>query len=257
MSRTQITHDGVHLDVDLYPVSGVGSPAALVLPGGGFREHTGHDGAGYARWFNSIGFGAVVLRYRLRPDPFPLAVQQARAALDALQCSVLLPGTDGSRVGVIGSSAGGLLAGLLATGAVLSSERPSDHVPRPRFHIQSYGLADLSLLPRAAVEELLGNSAHLARALSPITHIDAHTASTFVWSTAQDGPGLPNALAWTQALADHEVPVELHIFPEGRHGVGLADGTAYGPHGHQAIPHTARWATACHQWLKWILRGDD
>lgn len=79
------------LDVDLYPVEGDHpSPAILVLPGGGFREHTAHDGEGYARWANTLGIAAVVLRYRLVPDPFPLALQQARNTLDDLQSGHLL-----------------------------------------------------------------------------------------------------------------------------------------------------------------------
>lgn len=72
-------HDGVALDADTYPGPIPGSPGVLVLPGGGFREHTEHDGEGYARWLNGLGFGAVVLRYQLRPDPLPLSLQQAAA----------------------------------------------------------------------------------------------------------------------------------------------------------------------------------
>ena len=245
----RIQHDGVDLDVDLHPGPVPGSGAVLVLPGGGFREHTGHDGAGYARWLNTIGLGAVVLRYRLRPDPFPLALQQARATLGALQRSALLPAVDPARVGVVGSSAGGLLAGLLATGATLSIEPPAGQPPRPAFQIQSYGLADLGLLPPGAVAALLGDAVDLATELSPITHVDASTAPTFVWATAQDGPGLPNALAWTRVLAEHAVPVELHVYPEGGHGVGLADGVGHGEHGRLAIPHTAQWSQACRRWL--------
>lgn len=244
-----VEHDGVALDVDLHPGPVPGSGAVLVLPGGGFREHTGHDGTGYARWLTTMGLGAVVLRYRLRPDPFPLAVQQARAALGALQHSALLPDVDPARVGVIGSSAGGLLAGLLATGATLSIEPPVDRPPRPAFQIQSYGLADLGLLPAGAVAALLGDAVHLAGELSPVTHVDASTAPTFVWATAQDGPGLPNALAWTRVLAEHAVPVELHVYPEGGHGLGLADGVSYGGHGRLAVPHTAQWSRACRRWL--------
>ena len=246
------------LDLDLHPVPGEQQPAVLVLPGGGFREHTDHDGTGYARWLNTLGIGAVVLRCRLRPDPFPLALQQARVALAAVQDGVLLPGADFRRVGVIGSSAGGLLAGLLATGAVLSVEPARRRVPRPAFQVQSYGIADLGLIPQEAVAALLGDDVHLVRELSPITHVDARTAPTFVWSTAQDPPGLPNALAWAGALAAAEVAVELHVYPEGGHGVGLADGVAYGSHGRTAIPHTAAWTTACRTWLRHQrVLGDD
>lgn len=252
MSRTVIEHDDIELDLDVFRVDGAPT-AVLVLPGGGFREHTDHDGTGYARWLNSIGITAAVLRYALRPDPFPLALQQSRAALSALQRLAVDPHVDPQRVGVIGSSAGGLLAGLLATGAVLSIEPEPPHRPRPRFHIQAYGLADLALLPEQAVEALLGERHHLAAELSPITHVDDSTAPTFVWATAQDPPGLPNALAWTSGLAQAGVPVETHIYPEGHHGVGLADGVAYGEHGRQSIPHTAQWAEACRQWIAFTL----
>lgn len=239
------------LDVDLYPVEGDHpSPAILVLPGGGFREHTAHDGEGYARWANTLGIAAVVLRYRLVPDPFPLALQQARNTLDDLQSGHLLPNVDADKTGVIGSSAGGLLAGLLATGTVLSIENRTHAPPRPAFHIQSYGLADLTLLPAAAVGALLGDQMELATELSPARHIDDMTPPSFIWATARDGPGLPNALEWTRALAQEEVPVELHIYPDGSHGVGLADGVPYGRHGHQELPHTARWTAACAQWLR-------
>lgn len=242
-------------DLLRFPVEGAGI-AALVLPGGGFREHTEHDGIGYAHWLNRIGISAAVLRYRLRPDPFPLALQQARAAMDWMQRSDR-PGFTGCTVGVIGSSAGGLLAGLLATGAVLSIENSPQRVPRPAFQVQCYGLADLALLPPSAVEALLGDHVGLARELSPVSHIDNRTSPSFIWATAGDPPGLPNALAWTQALAEHEVPVELHIYPEGWHGVGLADGVAYGEHGHQHLPHTATWTSACQLWLAHITSRQD
>ena len=251
---------GMALDLDLYPALTGGGGAVLVLPGGGFREHTAHDGLGYARWLNSIGLGAVVLHYQLGPSPFPLALQQARAALGGLQDGKLLTDVNPAHVGVVGSSAGGLLAGLLASGATLTVEPAPNRVPRPAFQIQCYGVADLRLLPPDAVAALVGDDADLVRQLSPVTHVDASTAPTFVWATAQDGPGLPNALAWAQALADHQVPVELHVYPEGGHGVGLADGVAYGEHGRRAIPHTAQWTEACRRWLATLAvvdRADD
>ncbi len=236
-----ISHDGMDLDVDLYraadeiptrccPLVGVDTrppdpshgdgdsprPAVLVLPGGGFREHTEHDGEGYARWLNRLGLHAVVLRYKLVPDPFPLALQQARSALTALRAGALLEVVDPDHVGLIGASAGGLLAGLLATGAVLPDEDVTESGRRPDFHIQSYGLVDLRLIPDGAVEALLGDKIGWRDALSPVTHVDAETSPTFVWATAQDPPGLPNALEWARVLAEHDVPVELRASVEMR-----------------------------------------
>lgn len=246
-----ISHHPVDLDLDLYPLPKESRhrPAVLVLPGGGFREHTEHDGQGFAHWLNRMGLHAVVLKYQLVPDPFPLALAQSRAALDALRSGVLMANVDASQVGVIGSSAGGLLAGLLATGVTLSAEEAPHLTGHPDFHIQSYGLADLALLPPSAVEALLGDNIGWRDELSPAQHVDDATPPTFVWATASDPPGLPNALEWARALATHDIPVELHIYPEGWHGVGLANGVAYGPHGKENIPHTAEWATRCREWL--------
>lgn len=255
ISHAPIEIDGIGVDVDLYPLDDAGPsrPAVLVLPGGGFREHTEHDGEGFARWLNGIGLHAVVCRYALVPDPFPLALQQSRAALAALRQGQFFHGVDPQRVGVIGSSAGGLLAGLLATGAVLTSEATPEPWLRPDFHIQAYGLVDLQLLPDAAVEALLGERMGWRDELSPSNHVDSATSPSFIWATAEDPPGLPNALEWARVLAKHDVPVELHIYPHGWHGLGLANGVAYGEHGHLVDEHTARWSVACRDWL--VHRG--
>jgi acetyl esterase/lipase len=227
-------------------------PAILVLPGGGYREHAEHEGEGYARWLSGLGVHAFVLRYRLLPHRFPAPLQDARAGLNHVRRGdhglAIAPG----RVGVVGSSAGGHLAGLLLAGTVLSvEEHPAEEPPRPDFAVLAYALADFDLVPQEAVAALLGEDLlPLAGELSPARHLDDRACPTFVWATAQDPPGLPNALAWTQALADAGAAVELHVYPEGGHGLGLADGVRYGRHGATCIPHTAQWAAACESWMR-------
>jgi len=225
-------------------------PAVLVLPGGGYREHTEHDGEGHARWSSRLGCHAFVLHCRLLPHRFPAPLQDARAALDHVRGGEHGPAVDPGRVGVIGSSAGGHLAGLLLAGAVLSIEDPPLRPPRPDFAVLAYALADLALLPEAAVAALLGDLVGVADELSPARHLAGAVCPVFVRATAQDGPGLPNALAWTRALADAGAPVELHVYPEGGHGVGLADGVRHGDHGGVRIPHTARWTADCERWMR-------
>ncbi|WP_305787051.1 alpha/beta hydrolase [Symbioplanes lichenis] len=217
-------------------------PAVLVLPGGGYRFHAEHEGEGYARWLSGIGLDAYVLRYPLPGEhPFPAPLVAGRAALDQLR------ERGHEKVGVIGSSAGGHLAGLLATGTVLPGEDVTP--PRPDFAVLAYAPADLRLLPDAPVSFILGGRMELREALSPALHVDAATCPTFLWATAEDPPGFPNALAMASALFSAGVPVELHIYPHGRHGLGLADGVRYGDHGDLHVPHTARWAEACAAWI--------
>ncbi len=224
-------------------------PAVLVLPGGGYRIHTEHEGEGYARWLSDIGLHAFVLRYPLMTDHrFPAPLESGRTALQWIR-----NGEHGlhvsEHVGVIGSSAGGHLAGLLATGTVLSTEQLVAPPPRPDFAILAYSPADLHLLPDEPVHWILDGRMELREELSPARNIDADTCPTFLWATAEDPPGFPNALAYASALFDARVPVELHIYPRGWHGLGLANGVAYGAHGDIDIPHTARWAEACQAWL--------
>lgn len=226
-------------------------PSVLVLPGGRFQELPPHEGEGYARWLSSIGLNAFVLEYRLLPERFPAPLVDARAGLDYIRTGDHGLPTD--RVGVIGSSAGGQLAGLLMTGQVLSIEEGVADPPRPDFAILAYALADLDLLPPVAVETLLGELISIKDELSPAKHVDSSVCPTFVWAGAQDPPGLPNALEWTRVLAAAAVPVETHVYPTGTHGIGLADGVEYGGKEHFFIArdeHTASWTTACEAWLR-------
>jgi acetyl esterase/lipase len=224
-------------------------PAVLVLPGGGYRFHAEHEGEGYARWLSGLGLHAFVLRYPLMTDHrYPAPLESGRAALDLIRAGG--HGLEvGRSVGVIGSSAGGHLAGLLATGTVMSAERLTGPPPRPDFAILAYSLADLALLPDAPVGFVLDGRMELRAELSPARNIDAETCPTFLWATAEDPPGFPNALAYATALVAAGIPVELHIYPHGGHGLGLANGVAYGDHGAVHLPHTARWAGACEAWL--------
>lgn len=224
-------------------------PAVLVLPGGGYRFHTEHEGEGYARWLSGIGLHAFVLRYPLMTGHrFPAPLESGRAALEWIRGGE--HGLDvGECVGVIGSSAGGHLAALLATGTELPAEQLVAPPPRPDFAILAYSPADLYLLPDAPVEWILDGRMELREELSPARNIDADTCPAFLWATAEDPPGFPNALAYATALFEAGIPVELHIYPRCRHGLGLANGVAYGAHGDIHIPHTARWAQACEAWL--------
>ncbi|MEV6599857.1 alpha/beta hydrolase [Actinoplanes sp. NPDC051346] len=245
-------HASGELDVTTYPAHERfhgPRPAVLVLPGGAYRFHPEHEGEGYARWLSDIGLHAFVLRYPLMTEHrFPAPLESCRAALEWIRGGE--HGLNvGEHVGVIGSSSGGHLAGLLATGTVLSTERLAAPPPRPDFAVLAYSPADLFLLPDEPVEWILDGRMEWREELSPARNIDGDTCPTFLWATAEDPPGFPNSLAYASALFEAGIPVELHIYPRGWHGLGLANGVAYGGHGDIHIPHTAQWARACEAWL--------
>jgi acetyl esterase/lipase len=79
----------------------------IVLPGGGYTEHAAHEGEPVVKWLQGLGLEASVFRYPLRVrHPVPL---------HALQAEIRRLRQDGvTRVGLIGFSAGGHLAGMAA-----------------------------------------------------------------------------------------------------------------------------------------------
>ncbi|MCE0534067.1 alpha/beta hydrolase [Kineosporia rhizophila] len=243
------------IDVVPAPVAGP-RPAVLVFPGGAYRFHAPHEGAGVAHWFASIGVHAFTFRYPFPSEtdwPGPLVA--ARQALDWVRGGE--HGLDVGKVGVFGASAGGHLAGLLATGAVLSLDAPGTSPPRPEFSVLAYSVADLKLLPDAPVEAMTNGRLHLRDEFSPVTHISPGTGPVFAWCTLNDPPGLPNTLELVRACAAAGVSCEIHVFPEGYHGIGLADGVSWGeaPEGERmpplvSIPHTAGWTDLCERWLR-------
>jgi hypothetical protein len=82
---------------------------------------------------------------------------------------------------------------------------------------------------RIHAEHAGGGYARRLSESSPARRLDDRACPTCVRTTAGGPPGLPDAQAWTQALA-HAV----------RHGEP----------GESRIPHTARWPSACTAWLR-------
>lgn len=79
------------------------------------------------------------------------------------------------------------------------------------------------------------------------------TPPTFLWHTAKDNAvPVANTLVYGQALAEHGVPFEMHIFPEGAHGLATADGVT-----NDSIPagvgKNALWLPLAKEWLKGIF----
>jgi acetyl esterase/lipase len=222
------------LDLDVLPSSRPGHrPAMLVLPGGGYVGHASHESEPVAAWLAGLGIHAVVLRYRVAPHQHPAPLEDARAALDWIRDGSHGLELDRERVGVLGFSAGGHLAASLA-----NEPRPPD------LSVLGYPVISLVDEPhQGSVDALLGHGADAGRraAHSADRRVHAGTPPAFVWHTADDAAvPVGHSLRYTAALAAVAVPVELHVFPRGRHGLGLA----------AELPDVARWTGLCERWLE-------
>ena len=227
------------LPPEVFSAAGDGvRPAVLILPGGGYQTLAGHEGAGYARWLSGLGLHAFVLAYPVAPHRHPEPIDAAVAALTYVRSGDHGLAVDPQRVGVIGSSAGGHLAGCLSVGVA------GPQAPRPDFAILCYPVISfLAESHQGSADNLLGPGSSVAErtALSLETRVDGRTPPTFVWSTADDeAVPVSNSLRYAKALVDAAVSTELHVLPHGRHGLGLAPDE----------PDVAIWAGLCETWLR-------
>lgn len=90
--------------------------SVLILPGGGYgMVSSPKEGHRPAMYLSSHGIAAAVLEYRHAPQRHPVPLMDAQRGLRLLRSLASENGLDEARVGVLGFSAGGHLAGSLAT----------------------------------------------------------------------------------------------------------------------------------------------
>lgn len=202
------------------------SAAVLIFAGGGYSHRSRHEGEGYARKLNSWGMDAFVLDYRVAPCRFPLPLLDARRAMRFIRSNAQRFGVDGGRIAVMGSSAGGHLAALLSTYKNAIEGEGTDETDGedfiPNMQILCYPVIDIEG-HRGSFENLLGEDIERHAELTPTQHIDGGTPRAFIWHTATDPiVDVNNTLRYAERLHECGIPFELHVYPIGTHGAGLA-----------------------------------
>jgi acetyl esterase/lipase len=219
-----------------YPAVGPGvRSAVIVLPGGGYtRLMTEKEGGVEARWLAARGVAAFVLQYRLSPEyRYPVPMMDGARAVRYVRSHAADFGIEPERIGVWGFSAGGNLAGYLATEPAERALANADPVERvtahPDFAIFSYARLTLEeSVPRPNnMEALLGDhpTPQMLDTISFARHVTKETSPSFLYSTTADQTvNSLNATAYYDAMKRAGVPVELHIFELGTHGTGMGQG---------------------------------
>jgi len=204
--------------------------AVIICPGGSYRVlvYQG-EGIAIAKEFVKQGVAAFILKYRL-PNDSILVDKKIGPLQDALQAIKLVRENarkwkvNVNKVGVIGFSAGGHLASTLATHY---SERLIDNNSvtnlRPDFQILIYPVISMqdSLAHPDSRANLLGKNPDKETIdhFSNERMIDANTPPAYIIHAADDKVvDVDNSIVYFEALRHHNVPVELHIYPEGDHG---------------------------------------
>ncbi len=208
--------------------------AVVICPGGGYwRLAMDHEGEQVARWFQSRGIHAFVLKYRLGQYGYrhPSMMLDGQRAMRTVRSIAAARGIDPGKVGIMGFSAGGHLASTVATHFDLGDSTASDPVDRyscqPNFCILGYPVISMlePLVHEGSRNNLLGKEAsfELMYELSNENQVKPGTPPTFLVHTTADQSVIPeNSIMYYLALRRAEIPAELHIYQEGRHGLGMS-----------------------------------
>jgi acetyl esterase/lipase len=214
-----------------------GRPAILICPGGGYTglamDHEGHQVAAY---FNTRGFDAFVLMYRLNDaaqtgSRHPAQHEDVTTAMRIIKSKASALGIDPAKTGILGFSAGGHLASMGATmpkDASPEADNPLDRIDsRPAFAILVYPVISLkdSFAHRYSAAMLLGKepAPGMADNLSTYNRVTPNTPPTFIVFSSDDRSVPPqNGIVFYEALLRNKVKAALHIFDHGGHGYGMA-----------------------------------
>jgi acetyl esterase/lipase len=231
---------------------GVGT-AVIVFPGGGYL-HLSMDKEGdqIARWLNSLGVTAFVLKYRLGPKyRHPVELGDAQRAIRTVRYKAAEYRVGADRIGIMGFSAGGHLASTAGTHFDAGKPDAADPIDRmssrPDFLVLCYPV--ISFGPYAhqgSKNALLGPNPDpaLVENLSNELQVTPQTPPTFLFHTTTDATvPVENSVLFYMALRKAGVPAEMHIYERGPHGVGLA----------QTDEALSSWPARLADWLR--IRG--
>ncbi|MBE6050517.1 MAG: alpha/beta hydrolase [Clostridium sp.] len=222
-------------------------PAIIVCPGGGYTFKAPHEGEPIAKWLNSIGINAFVLDYRVSPYRHPYPLLDLQRAVKFIRYNHDKFNIDPNRVGVLGFSAGGHLAGSLCVHFDYEGDYHKDEIDmvsaKPDMSVLCYPVINLTEYAHiGSKNSLLGEDANkeLVEFMCLEKQVREDTPQTFIWTTAPDNSvPMENSLLYATALKKNKVPFEMHVFPEGGHGLGLRND----------FPYVTRWAKLCEEWF--------
>jgi acetyl esterase/lipase len=237
--------------VILYPGKKNGSPrgSVLISAGGGFLFKSVWEAKPIAQKFYDAGFTSFIMDYRVQPYEMKYSEMDVMRAIKFIRYNAAEFNVKPDKIAVLGGSAGAILSAAAAVKfdyGIANHDDPVEQVSsRPDVVIMSYGARTLTdvLTPLAtsfSYEEQKKTSSE------SVEHNIRHDSPPFfIWQTIADDPRY--SCNFGNVLTARGIPFELHIFPEGPHGCGLADGN------HRFAPYcrsTARWSQMVAEFLE-------
>ncbi len=231
--------------------------AVVICPGGGYGILAyDWEGSDIARWLNSEGIAAFVLKYRLPGSksnivPHKSPLMDAQRAMRMVRAHAEQWNIDPGKIGIMGFSAGGHLASTLSThydaGDPSSADPIEQQSCRPDFSVLVYPVISFTgeFSHSGSRRSLLGENAdpELVRYYSNELQVTGDTPPAILIHSDDDaGVPVENSIVYYEALRANQVSSELHIYPYGGHGYSLAIGQG----------HLSTWPDRVIEWIKYI-----
>ena len=184
------------------------NPVMLICPGGGYNILAYDlEGTEIAEWLNTLGFTAVLLKYRVPRREGRMkheaALEDVQEAISYIRNNATSLHIDPDKLGIMGFSAGAHLSVMASN----TWHTKSDSLLRPNYCLLVY-------------PAYLNNEANALQLASEI-NVTANTPQTMLIQTQDDVNFIDSSLAYYYALKQQNVPVEMHLYPKGGHGYGL------------------------------------
>ena len=207
--------------------------AMLVCPGGGYSSVCIEwEGYKVAQWLASQGVTCGVLKYRLPNGHKEIPLEDTTEALRSMRRRSKELGFDPSKLGMMGSSAGGHLTAYTSNFAAFAD--------RPAFTVLFYPVitGEEGLCHKGSFDHLLGKdaTAYERAEYSLETRVTKNTPPTLILTSDNDTlvPTI-SSTRYYNALRKHGVKASLHIYPGGYHGFCMHDDVAFKPLWQQAM----------------------
>ena len=207
--------------------------AVLVAGGGGyFRIQLWKESTPAAQWLQARGFTVFELLYRLPNDGWDASApfMDAQRAMKIIRTRASEFGVDPAKIGIMGFSAGGHLAGFTAyqpARALYAGADTYENVSaRPDFAVLLFPVVtlrkpyDTTRTRREIVGEKAGIEAETEWSLD--THAGKDAPPTIIFAAADDPTTPPgHGILLFETLIAAGASAELHLFRDGGHGWGL------------------------------------
>lgn len=241
--------------------------AVIVCPGGGYSDLSHREDEVIATQYLAAGFATFILHYSVKENAQNFQpLKEAALAIKHVRENAEHYNVDPDYVFISGFSAGGHLAASAgvfwdhpAVKEVLGTE--DTRVARPTGMILSYPVITTGeythvhsaqrLCGKFNKESIVTYTREEADRFSLELHVKESTPPTFLWHTAADqAVPVENSLLFASALSRAKVPFELHIFPEGKHGLALCNDLTASGQDSFVIPHNACWIDLACKWAR-------